>query len=250
MVGHLLCRDSSCHTGKRWLQGVPNKTPSISKRGGALPPSWYSIVRWGDGCPDNQEYDANTGACLSPNGPPNHGPDCSPPSLSVGNPINIATGNKYQSETDYAGPAIAPLLRFTRHYNSSNGLWTHNLSARLTLQSHMVTLHREDGRALDFIRLYDRITSQADNLGRLEKIDGGWRYDEPSGLRLDFDEAGALVELVQASERLRLAREEGRFAFPTTATPAPSASPRMTANNHCASPLQAWQCSTTMKADT
>ncbi|MBN0224673.1 RHS repeat protein, partial [Pseudomonas aeruginosa] len=45
----------------------------------------------------------------------------------------------------------------------------------------MVTLHREDGRALDFIRLYDRITSQADNLGRSEKIDGGWRYDEPSG---------------------------------------------------------------------
>ncbi|WP_409563962.1 RHS repeat protein [Pseudomonas aeruginosa] len=55
-----------------------------------------------------------------------------------------------------------------------------------------------------------RITSQADNLGRLEKIDGGWRYDEPSGLRLDFDEAGALVELVQASERLRLAREGGQ----------------------------------------
>ncbi|HEJ3110102.1 TPA: RHS repeat protein, partial [Pseudomonas aeruginosa] len=74
----------------------------------------------------------------------------------------------------------------------------------------MVTLHREDGRTLDFIRLYDRITSQADNLGRLEKIDGGWRYDEPSGLRLDFDEAGALVELVQASEKLRLAREGGQ----------------------------------------
>ncbi len=34
--------------------------------------SRVSIVRWGDGCPDNQEYDANTGACLSPNGPPNH----------------------------------------------------------------------------------------------------------------------------------------------------------------------------------
>ncbi len=44
----------------------------------------------------------------------------------------------------------------------------------------------------------------------MEKIDGGWRYDEPSGLRLDFDEAGALVELVQASERLRLAREGGQ----------------------------------------
>ncbi|MEN1783306.1 hypothetical protein, partial [Pseudomonas aeruginosa] len=25
--------------------------------------------------------------------------------------MNIATGNKYQSETDYAGPAIAPLPR-------------------------------------------------------------------------------------------------------------------------------------------
>ncbi|MFU3620962.1 hypothetical protein [Pseudomonas paraeruginosa] len=28
--------------------------------------SRVSIVRWGDGCPDNQEYDANTGVCLSP----------------------------------------------------------------------------------------------------------------------------------------------------------------------------------------
>ncbi|MDF5797162.1 hypothetical protein P4203_24880 [Pseudomonas aeruginosa] len=115
----------------------------------------------------------------------------------------------------------------------------------------MVTLHREDGRALDFIRLYDRITSQADNLGRLEKIDGGWRYDEPSGLRLDFDEAGALVELVQASEEAA-SGQGGRAGsrFPQPLPPAPSASPRMTANNHCASPLQAWQCSTTMKADT
>ncbi|MDF5922532.1 DUF6531 domain-containing protein [Pseudomonas aeruginosa] len=113
--------------------------------------------RWGDGCTDHQEYDANTGACLSPNGPPSHGPGCSPPSLSAGNPINIATGNKYQSETDYAGPAIAPLLRFTRHYNSSNGLWTHNPSARLTYRAIWSPC---TGRTvdLDFIRLYDRIT--------------------------------------------------------------------------------------------
>ena len=73
MVGHLLCRDSSCHTGKRWLRGVPNKTPPYPNGGGALPPSWYSIVRWGDGCTDHQEYDANTGACLSPMARPTTG---------------------------------------------------------------------------------------------------------------------------------------------------------------------------------
>ncbi|MDF5996103.1 hypothetical protein P4200_22450 [Pseudomonas aeruginosa] len=92
------------------------------------------------------------------------------PSLSAGNPINIATGNKYQSETDYAGPAIAPLLRFTSSLQQQQRTLDPQPKRPPHPQSHMVTLHREDGRTLDFIRLYDRITSQAEvTSGRLRR---------------------------------------------------------------------------------
>lgn len=44
-------------------------------------------------------------------------PDC--PSCMEGNPINAATGNKFQTETDYQGPANTG-LEFKRYYNSQD----------------------------------------------------------------------------------------------------------------------------------
>ena len=40
-----------------------------------------------------------------------------------GNPIDIASGNKYQVETDYVGPGALP-LRIVRHYNSKGAGWS------------------------------------------------------------------------------------------------------------------------------
>ncbi|WP_414707906.1 DUF6531 domain-containing protein, partial [Pusillimonas sp.] len=39
-------------------------------------------------------------------------------SLGVGNPVNLATGNKHQHETDLPANPQAPLLQIVRHYNS------------------------------------------------------------------------------------------------------------------------------------
>ncbi len=43
---------------------------------------------------------------------------CGRDSMSVGNPINVGTGNKFQSETDYRSGGASP-LEFTRTYNSA-----------------------------------------------------------------------------------------------------------------------------------
>ena len=48
-------------------------------------------------------------------------PDCDCPSASVGNPINTATGNKYEVETDFMG-GPSTQLSFTRYYNSQDTL--------------------------------------------------------------------------------------------------------------------------------
>ena len=51
------------------------------------------------------------------------GPSC----LSVGNPINLQVGNKYQEEVDLSWKT----LRIARHYNSELGGWSHRNLSRL-----------------------------------------------------------------------------------------------------------------------
>ncbi len=84
------------------------------------------------------------------------------PSLSIGNPIHVVTGNKYQGETDLNALPGALGLRFVRHYNSrreSNGAngvlgygWTHSFTASLTYHADedSYRLQQSDGRGLTF----------------------------------------------------------------------------------------------------
>jgi RHS repeat-associated protein len=58
-------------------------------------------------------------SCLPP-GPPNNGPP--DPCGTSGNPINLATGEKYQSETDYRGAGALP-LSLERNYASFSEDW-------------------------------------------------------------------------------------------------------------------------------
>src|SRR6185312_5282648 len=71
-------------------------------------------------------------------------------STDVGNPIDVATADKKQTETDYSGPALS----FIRYYHSQalesfHGLgagWTHNFSSYLILLSNTPQgLVRPDG---------------------------------------------------------------------------------------------------------
>jgi len=69
-------------------------------------------------CATSQTRNATTGACESSlAGIPLRNTGKPPVCSCAGNPINIGTGNKYQSETDYQGAGDFPRV-FERTYNS------------------------------------------------------------------------------------------------------------------------------------
>ena len=84
------------------------------------------------------------------------GLNCSADSKNIGNPINVATGNKYQSATDYQGAGDNP-LSLVRSYNSRQTAkdspfgpgWTHNFNSRIDFLDgdRKVRVWRPDGRA-------------------------------------------------------------------------------------------------------
>ena len=75
--------------------------------------------------------------------------------MTVGNPINIGSGNKYQVETDYAGIG-AESLSFSRAYNSLDGLWRTSYSRRLAVRKNtsgdpvLVDAMRDNGLAYQY----------------------------------------------------------------------------------------------------
>ncbi|MES9868386.1 MAG: DUF6531 domain-containing protein, partial [Sedimenticola sp.] len=103
------------------------------------------------------------------------------PSCSAGNPINIATGNKYQSDIDYIGSGM---IKITRHYNSFSkddfgfGVgWTSFLQKKLIrIGSDIIKVIRSDGRNEKY-----------------ERSDGVWVGDPDSLFSISEDEAGFKV---------------------------------------------------------
>lgn len=118
-----------------------------------------------------------------------------PPQESCqGNPINIAVGNKYQIEVDYAS-ALSPHLRFERAYNSFDGYWRHNYSDRLIISADAIRLIRADGREVDFSLSGTTATPEADERGKLELDGGVWTYSNDRQEVYQFDQQGRLVAL-------------------------------------------------------
>ncbi|HIF5708456.1 RHS repeat-associated core domain-containing protein [Vibrio parahaemolyticus] len=132
--------------------------------------------------------------------------------LCVGNPINLATGNKYQQETDYVSAGMEPLV-FRRHYNSQLALsgkqsdvgigWSHNYSNKVIFdkESHgenMVVLHRPDGKELAFYRTNAVWMPTWKSDDRLYK-DSGWRYQRADGVVELYDSNGQLIRIVHPS---------------------------------------------------
>lgn len=125
-----------------------------------------------------------------------------------GNPINVATGNKYQSETDFE---LSPLLGFTRHYNShldSGGSavgphWTHTYTRRVMPDTAtQVTVLRPDGKQYSFSEVSGQWQPDADVMATLVKhTDGsgallGWTYKAVGGDETEeYDALGRLSEI-------------------------------------------------------
>ena len=160
-------------------------------------------------CPDGTTE--HLGLCVQ-DSPKGKGPCVDCENLARANPVNIGSGNKYQSETVYR--AASGQLELVLFYNSQAGTsyfesmafgahWSvRYLAAVRDSGQGIVAVHRLDGRDLQFRapasgNLY---LGDADIADRLEKlIDGsgnltGWRYTAKEGDEVEeFDPAGKLL---------------------------------------------------------
>jgi YD repeat-containing protein len=159
--------------------------------------------------------------CQAPVEESNDGKSC----CTVGNPINPATGNKYQEETDYVGAGPFP-LGFRRSYNSNTaqyrdvGLgagWTSNYHSRLNFSDAgglaIVSALRADGKVLTFVRTgadWVPNTSVSDRL--LQSSDGSrWLYTNASGDEIEtYDVAGKLLSIANRAGLAQRLSYDGR----------------------------------------
>lgn len=130
-------------------------------------------------------------------------PDCE---NAKGNPINTATGNKYQSEVDYVDAAGRLVLQ--RHFNSrtsiggsAGSVWSTNFDARLDLESGgsqlWVVARRPDGAGVSFKpNGLSYVADSSDIRSTLSAVRDvssniiGWRFFDAESKRFETYDAG------------------------------------------------------------
>ncbi len=159
-----------------------------------------------------------------------------------GNPVNVTTGNKYQSETDYVGANGS--LTFARHYNSgawkgpsaptNDGRrrsalgpnWTSNYDRAIVFVDtsfvSTAAVYRPNGRILYFTFYNGQYRPDADIADRLAKVVNGsgelvgWTYTVAAGdLVESYDAAGKLVSVSERGYTLHLAYTDDRLSSVT-----------------------------------
>lgn len=155
------------------------------------------VTRQGDTCPESTFHDSERGACSPAVGYKDSGAKhCG----TLGNPITIGTGNKYESSIDYVGANQFPLSA-VRHYNSDSSRW--NFFPKISVNSiespNSVLLRRPDGQVLEFDRNPDDVyTSRPDVLLSLERLVSqfgsteGWQVVTQDDTREVYDRYGRI----------------------------------------------------------
>ena len=140
---------------------------------------FYQGENYGQTCPDGRYVDGGIPCQLAD--PKNLGQPCN---TCEGNPLNAATGNKFQMETDYVG-APHTQLEFRRYYNSQD-----TGGSALGKKWHS-TYHRG-------LSQIDNVTVEVTRAdGRVEKfslIGGGWKPDPDVTTRLTVVTDGAGIQ--------------------------------------------------------
>jgi RHS repeat-associated protein len=147
----------------------------------------------------------------------------------VGNPINVATGNKYEETVDLVISTPGIPLEFRRAYNSQSGYerplgngWTHNFNLWLEVledeQPKKVIVWEGDGRALHFHEVRQEPGSDDVSFGGESGVKDKLRKSASTGeyflrrkvdkLTYRFDPEGRLIEISDPNEnRLTLTYE-------------------------------------------
>lgn len=130
----------------------------------------------------------------------------------AGNPVNLATGNKYQETTDL--PLHHDGLLLMRSYNamdrSDRGLgagWRHNFDIDLQRTPEGLQITQADGSRILFgKRAGKTVPAVIPAYGRLMVADSGWVWRWPDGSTLSFDNQGLLTALNVAGRHLQIKR--------------------------------------------
>lgn len=124
--------------------------------------------------------------------------------LGAGNPINLATGNKYQKETDLPVNPDAPGIEVVRHYNAQDRRasalgpgWVLSYDTRLFQLGSRWQIVQADGSRITFAGASGQPLANAH--GTLSGLDGGWAWRWPDGTQLWFDAKGFLARINTAS---------------------------------------------------
>lgn len=128
---------------------------------------------------------------------------CGNGNCPFGNPINVASANKYQVEADFKDPG--GLLSFVRTYNSSAGAqqtnvgagWSHNWGMSVTRFGSLsqAVVRRPDSKVFVF-RLANGVWSpDADVNVKLEAVTGGWTVTGDDNSIETYNAEGLLTSL-------------------------------------------------------
>lgn len=168
--------------------------------------------------------------------------------VGAGNPMNVATGNKFQKETDYVGRGLFPLT-FERYYNSDGVIsteaalslpWRHSYQRNIQFLSAKVAYaFRPDGRVESFTYTSGIWQAEPDNPHELiQKNDGtgnlqGFQLQTDDGTIIeDYDAAGRLLQIADRIgnwHRLSYADGQGGLLY-ASGTPFGYAPPSCAAN--------------------
>lgn len=130
--------------------------------------------------------DVDGDECITQNQPKNNGhtnPDCNNDPTCTGDPINVATGNKFENDLDYLSSDSSSLI-LKRFYNSSDNNvssfgagWHGAYSQSITSTSNnSVDVMRDDGKVLTFIYNGSIWKADSDVNSKLVKLPTGWQY--------------------------------------------------------------------------
>ena len=166
-----------------------------------------NVIRTTWTCPDGDSMDVSNGLCsnYAQAGLPDKQYSCpilnsSLPSSSIGNPINLATGNKYQEEQAFT-LGQASTIKISQFYNSYYGTWTHSYSDRLFINDNSAFLITYDNSQTIFTLGAAGFTSKTD-AGTLAKNSSGWLYTSPFGSSQQFNADGRLIQIKNANGRI------------------------------------------------
>lgn len=139
--------------------------------------------------------------------------------IGAGNPVHLATGNKYLEVVDF--PRQNNGLLFVRSYNAMDttdtGLgvgWRHNFDISLRRTSGGLQITQADGSLIRFgKRLATTFPARNPAYGRLQVTATGWLWHWPGGNTITFDSSGLLTALVIDGQRLQVQRYSRASVF-------------------------------------